>query len=82
MDEYENPLDAMSTEMVQAYAKAACADLCEVGEIQQHQDLVARAQLIHAARMTRHRFKALYERSRLLREALDRFEQRRSAMRA
>lgn len=82
MAEQDNPLDAMSPEMVMEYAKAACANLCEAGQLRRRDDLVARAQLIHAAMITRQRFKALYDRSRELRDALERFEERRKAMRA
>lgn len=77
-----HPLDAMSPEMVQEYAKAACANLCEPGLIRRRDELVARAQMIHAAALTRERFKALYDRSRELREALERFEERRRKLQA
>lgn len=82
MPDTDNPLDALSPEMVRQYARDACANLCELGELTQSGDLLARAQLIHAAIDTRRRFKALAARSQDLRDALDRFKARREAIRA
>ncbi len=73
---------ALSPEKVQQYARDACANLCDLGELTNSEDLPARAQLIMAAVQTRQRFQALANRSRELREALDRFEARRIAIRA
>ena len=77
MTENDNPLHALSPEMVREYAKDACANLCDLSQMRRRDDLRARAQVIHAAITTRQRFQALYDRGRELREALERFKARR-----
>ncbi|MFC5490006.1 hypothetical protein [Dokdonella soli] len=74
--------DTLSAGSILEQAKAACAQLCQPGQMRRRDDLLARAQLIHAAISTRKRFKALYERSQELQSALDRFKAHREARRA
>jgi hypothetical protein len=67
-------LDALQAGVVRKLAQHACADLCEPALLRRSDDMLARARVIHAALCTRRRFTALYERSRELQAALERFK--------
>jgi hypothetical protein len=71
-------LDALQAGVVRKLAQHACADLCEPALLRRGDDMLARARVIHAALSTRRRFEALYERSRELQTALERFKARRT----
>ena len=72
--------DVMTAVAVLERAKAACAHLCNPGQMRRHDDLLQRAQLVHAVIRSRAQFKALHERSLELQAALERFKARRAAM--
>lgn len=72
--------DVMAAVAVLERAKAACAHLCAPGQLRRSDDLLQRAQLVHAVIKSRAQFKALHERSLELQAALDRFKARRAAM--
>lgn len=72
--------DVMTAVAVLERAKAACAHLCTPGQMRRHDDLLQRAQLVHAVIRSRAQFKALHERSLELQAALERFKARRAAM--
>jgi hypothetical protein len=74
--------DVMTAVAVLERAKAACAHLCTPGQMRRHDDLLQRAQLMHAVIRSRAQFKALHERSLELQAALDRFKARRAALRS
>lgn len=72
--------DVMTAVAVLEHAKAACAHLCKPGQMRHHDDLLQRAQLMHAVIRSRAQFKALHERSLELQAALERFKERRAAL--
>lgn len=72
--------DVMTAVAVLEHAKAACAHLCKPGQMRRHDDLLQRAQLMHAVIRSRAQFKALHERSLELQAALERFKERRAAL--
>lgn len=72
--------DVMTAVAVLERAKAACAHLCAPGQMRRQDDLLQRAQLVHAVIKSRAQFKALHERSLELQAALERFKARRAAM--
>ncbi|MFC4819218.1 hypothetical protein [Dokdonella ginsengisoli] len=74
--------DVMTAVAVLERAKAACAHLCKPGQMRRHDDLLQRAQLMHAVIRSRAQFKALHERSLELQAALERFKARRAALRS
>lgn len=74
--------DVMAAIAVLERAKAACAHLCKPGQMRRHEDMLQRAQLMHAVIRSRAQFKALHERGLELQAALERFKERRAAMRA
>lgn len=72
--------DVMAAVAVLERAKAACAHLCSPGQMRRRDDLLQRAQLMHAVIRSRAQFKALHERSLELQAALERFKARRAAL--
>lgn len=64
---------------VAAKTRAACAHLCHPGQMRRSEDLLRRAQLMHAVIRSRAAFEAFHARDRELRAALTRFRERREA---
>jgi hypothetical protein len=77
MKSREMRIQALRAGVVREHAQRACSDLCAPGFLRRRDDQLARARLIHAALTTRLRFKRLYERSKELQAALERFKRRR-----
>lgn len=74
--------EVMSAVAVLEHARNACAHLCKPGQLRRRDDLLQRAQLVHAVIRSRAQFKVLHERSLELQAALERFKARREAMRS